>query len=141
MFRLVVSLAMVPLGFHPQEIETAVREQLHVIYLVICDKQWGMVKINQHVATKPVKTLMNKSLSEEESFKTDLGEIDFADLAKSMGARGERVSHPEALRSAVRQAVDSKRCTVIHCDVDPVAHMWAPGLKHFKNLHQEPKGK
>jgi acetolactate synthase-1/2/3 large subunit len=26
-------------------------------------------------------------------------------------------------------------------DVDPVKHMWAPGLMHFKDMHQEPKGK
>ena len=30
---------------------------------------------------------------------------------------------------------------VIHVDVDPVKHMWAPGLMHFKDMHQEPKGK
>jgi acetolactate synthase-1/2/3 large subunit len=26
-------------------------------------------------------------------------------------------------------------------DVDPVKHMWAPGLMHFKDMHQEPSGK
>ena len=30
---------------------------------------------------------------------------------------------------------------VIHVDVDPVKHMWAPGLMHFKDMHLEPKGK
>ena len=29
---------------------------------------------------------------------------------------------------------------VIHVDVDPVKHMWAPGLMHFKKMHEEPKG-
>jgi acetolactate synthase-1/2/3 large subunit len=28
---------------------------------------------------------------------------------------------------------------VIHVDVDPVKHMWAPGLIHFKKMHEEPK--
>jgi acetolactate synthase-1/2/3 large subunit len=27
---------------------------------------------------------------------------------------------------------------VIHVDVDPVAHMWAPGLDVFKAMHLEP---
>jgi len=36
-------------GFHPQEVETAVRNNLKVIFLVCCDKQWGMVKINQQL--------------------------------------------------------------------------------------------
>jgi acetolactate synthase-1/2/3 large subunit len=30
---------------------------------------------------------------------------------------------------------------VIHVDVDPVKHMWAPGLMHFKDMHLEPKGR
>ena len=27
---------------------------------------------------------------------------------------------------------------MIHVEVDPVKHMLAPGLIHFKNMHQEP---
>ena len=29
---------------------------------------------------------------------------------------------------------------LVHVDVDPVKHMWAPGLIHFKKMHEEPKG-
>lgn len=129
------------MGFHPQEIETAVRNNLRVIYIVFCDKQWGMVKMNQHFALKPVKTLIKKSLSAEESIKSDLGEIQFDKLAQSMGAHGARVSDPKDLRFALEQAYASGKCAVIHCDVNPVQHMWAPGLKYFKDLHAEPKGK
>lgn len=128
------------MGFHPQEIETAIRNNLQVIYLVMCDRQWGMVKINQHIALKPVKTLVRKSLSEKESIKSDLGEIQFDKLAESMGAHGERVSNPKELKPALQRALDSGKCAVIHCDVDPVKHMWAPGLKYFKDMHAEPKG-
>ncbi|MFZ4481518.1 MAG: thiamine pyrophosphate-binding protein, partial [Rhodoferax sp.] len=35
------------MGFHSQEVETAVRNNAQVIYIVLCDKQWGMVKMNQ----------------------------------------------------------------------------------------------
>jgi acetolactate synthase-1/2/3 large subunit len=42
------------MGFHPQEIETAVRNGLQVVYLVVCDRQWGMVKMNQQFALKPI---------------------------------------------------------------------------------------
>lgn len=128
------------MGFHPQEIETAIRNNLQVIYLVLCDKQWGMVKMNQHFALKPIKTLIKKSLSEEESIKTDLEEIEFDKLAISMGAHGERVSDPIELKAALERSIATGRCAVIHCDVDPVEHMWAPGLKYFKELHAEPKG-
>jgi len=128
------------MGFHPQEIETAVRNDLPVIYLVLCDKQWGMVKINQHFAVNPVKTLIRKSLSAEESIKTDLGEIEFDVLARSMGAYGERVADPTGLAGAIQRAIASGRPSVIHVDVNNVAHMWAPELKTFKDMHQEPKG-
>ena len=57
------------------------------------------------------------------------------------GAHGERVSDPKELRPALERCQASGRCAVIHVDVNPVKHMWAPGLIHFKDMHQEPKGR
>jgi acetolactate synthase-1/2/3 large subunit len=128
-------------GFHPQEVETAVRNNLKVIFLVCCDKQWGMVKINQQFALKPLKTMVKKTLEPDETINTDLGEIEFDKLAQAMGAHGERVADPGGLRAAIERSLASGRCSVIHVDVDPVKHMWAPGLLHFKAMHQEPAGK
>ena len=128
------------MGFHPQEIETAVRNRLPVVYLVLCDKQWGMVKINQSFALKPVKTLVMKSLGPDETINADLGEIEFDLLARSMGAYGERVADPRGLRGAIERALASGKPAVIHIDVDPVKHMWAPELATFKAMHQEPTG-
>ncbi|MEE4303261.1 MAG: thiamine pyrophosphate-dependent enzyme, partial [Wenzhouxiangella sp.] len=127
-------------GFHPQEIETAVRNKLKVIYLVLCDKQWGMVKMNQQFSLRPLKTLMFKSLGPEETIKADLGEIAFDRVAEAMGAHGERVSDARDLKPALERALGHGGCSVIHVDVDPVKHMWAPGLMHFKKMHEEPKG-
>ena len=127
------------MGFHPQEIETAVRNNLKVIYLVCCDKQWGMVKINQQFALKPAKTVIAKTLSPSETINTDFSEIQFDKLAESMGAYGERVDSPDDLKAAIERCVASKKCAVIHVDVDPVKHMWAPHLLDFKKMHQEPK--
>ncbi|KMY45738.1 thiamine pyrophosphate-binding protein [Bacillus sp. FJAT-27916] len=129
------------MGFHPQDIETAVRNGLHVIYIVLCDRQWGMVKINQHIAMKPIKTLIKKTLSPEESINTDLGKIEFHKLAESMGAHGEYANNPAGFREALERSIRSGICSVIHVDVDPVKHMWAPGLKYFKEMHAEPRGK
>ena len=129
------------MGFHPQEIETAVRNGLPVIYLVLCDRQWGMVKMNQQFMLKPLKTMIMKSLGPDETIKADLGEIEFDRLAQAMGAHGERVSDPRLLKPALERAIASGRCAVIHVDVDPVKHMWAPGLIHFKKMHEEPKGR
>jgi acetolactate synthase-1/2/3 large subunit len=134
------------MGFHPQEIETAVRNNLKPIFLVCADKQWGMVKINQIFALRPVQSLLKKAvlkrdLGQEETINTELGEIAWDKLAQSMGAHGERVSSPAQLKPAILRALDAGRCAVIHIDVDAEKHMFAPGLMHFKAMHQEPKGK
>ncbi|TVR02497.1 MAG: thiamine pyrophosphate-binding protein [Deltaproteobacteria bacterium] len=128
------------MGFHQQEIETAVRAGLPVIYVVLCDRQWGMVKINQSFMLKPVKTLLFKSLRPDETVNTDLCETRFDQLARSMGAHGERVSSPDDLEPALRRCIQIGRPAVIHVDVDPTKHMWAPDLKTFKDMHAEPAG-
>lgn len=129
------------MGFHPQEIETAIRNNLQVIYVVVCDKQWGMVKMNQQFALRPIKTVIKKSLDPDEVIYADLGEIRFDQLAESMGAHGERVSQPDELQPALERALATGKCSVIHVDVNPVKHMWAPGLRYFKDMHTEPSGK
>jgi len=129
------------MGFNVQEIETAVRNKLKVIYVVCCDKQWGMVKMSMSFALKPLKTLIMKSLSPEETINTELKEIEFDKVAQAMGAHGERVADPAGLKPALERCLAAEKCSVIHVDVDPTKHMWAPGLMHFKAMHQEPKGK
>jgi len=129
------------MGFNMQEIETAVRNQLAVVYLVCCDKQWGMVKLNQQFALRPLKTMLKKSLDPGETINADFAETRFDKLAESMGAYGQRVGSVEELRPAIRRSIECGRCAVIHLDVDPVRHMWAPGLLGFKKMHQEPRGK
>ncbi len=129
------------MGFHPQEIETAVRNKMKIVYVVLCDKQWGMVKMNQQFMLKPIKTLIFKALGPDETINADLGEIRFDDLARSMGAHGERVADPKDLRAALKRCLETDGPSVLHVDVDPVKHMWAPGLKWFKDMHGEPKGK
>jgi acetolactate synthase-1/2/3 large subunit len=126
------------MGFHPQEIETAVRNDLRVVYLVLCDRQWGMVKLSQGMAMNPAVMLERKSLPEKDTINTDFAEIHFDRLAESMGAHGERVSRAADLGPAIERSLASGRCAVIHVDVDPVAHLWAPGLDVFKAMHLEP---
>jgi len=128
------------MGFNIQEIETAVRNNLPIVYLVCCDKQWGMVKINQSFALRPIKTLIRKSLGPDETINADFKEIEFDRVAEAFGAHGERVRSVDELRPAIQRAMASGRCAVIHIDVDPVRHMWAPSLLEFKKMHQEPAG-
>jgi acetolactate synthase-1/2/3 large subunit len=129
------------MGFNQQEVETAVRNNLPVVYLVCADKQWGMVKMNQQFALKPIKTLLFKSLGPNETINADFHEIRFDKLGEAMGAHGERVSSPAELGPALERAKKAGKCTVIHIDVDPVKHMWAPSLREFKDMHAEPAGR
>jgi acetolactate synthase-1/2/3 large subunit len=126
------------MGYHPQEIETAIRNDLPVVFLVLCDRQWGMVKFGQGMALDPTQMTEKKSLPPDQTINTDFEEIRFDLLAQSMGAHGERVCRASELRPAIERSLASGRCAVIHVDVDPVAHMWAPGLDIFKAMHLEP---
>ncbi len=130
------------MGFQMQEVETAVRHGLPVVFVVCCDRQWGMVKINQKFALGPTKERFARALGpdHEGTINTDLGEIAWDELARAMGASGERVSDAAKLEPVLRAALASRRCTVIHIDVDAGAHLFAPGLAHFKDMHQEPAG-
>ncbi|HPO14170.1 MAG TPA: thiamine pyrophosphate-binding protein [Candidatus Hydrogenedentes bacterium] len=128
------------MGFNVQEIETAVRNNLRVIYLVCCDKQWGMVKMTQQFVFRPWKTMIKKSLDPGETINADLCEIAYDKVAEAMGAHGERVSAPGQLKPALERCAASGKPSVIHVDVDPVKHMWAPNLMTFKKMHQEPAG-
>lgn len=128
------------MGFHSQEIETAVRNDLPVIFLVLCDRQWGMVKVNQEITLDPQTTLTQGKLPDDQTINADLGETRFDLLAESMGAVGERVSRNQDLESAIRRCIESGRVSVIHVDVDPVVHKFAPHLADFKQMHLEPGG-
>src|SRR3990172_11623045 len=90
------------MGFNMQEIETAVRHKLNVVFLVCVDRQWGMVKINQMFALQPFRDMFQTALGPDGSrtINTDLGEIAWDQLAHSMGAYGERPSHPPAMVGA-----------------------------------------
>ena len=127
-------------GFHPQEIETAVRCDLPIVVLVTVDRAWGMVKVNQEFALNQEKLLLEGGLSDAELINTDLGEIRYDLMAESMGAFGIRVSDAGELRTALEKARDCGRPAVVHVDVDRTAHKFAPSLLTFKEMHQEPAG-
>ncbi|MCB1174719.1 MAG: thiamine pyrophosphate-binding protein [Leptospiraceae bacterium] len=127
-------------GFHPQELETAIRHQLKVVYVVFVDRQWGMVKMTQQFAFKPLKTMIFKSLGPGETINADFNEIRYDLLAESMGAAGYLARSESELKAALEATRSAERAAVIHVEVDAVQHMWAPGLLHFKAMHQEPAG-
>ncbi len=124
------------MAFHCQEIETAVRHGLAVVWIVLADRQWGMVKLTQQIGLPPIRQAMGSDA--DGTIGADLEEIAFDRLAESMGAHGERVRTAEELRPALERAAASGRPAVVHVDVDPQMHLFAPGLQAFKAMHQEP---
>ncbi len=126
------------MGYHLQELETAVRHGLPVTFLVLCDRQWGMVKFSQSMALDAKTMSEERTLPPGTTIGTDFAEIRYDEVARAMGAHGERVSRARELRPALERCVASGLPSVVHVDVDPVAHLWAPGLDIFKKMHLEP---
>ena len=124
------------MGFHMQELETALRHELPVIYLVLCDKQWGMVKLTQTIGLGMLRPIIGTD--QQGTINADFEEIAFDKVAEAMGCHGERVSDPSDLEAALQRCVDSGKPSVIHVDVDRNMHLFAPGLQEFKAMHQEP---
>jgi acetolactate synthase-1/2/3 large subunit len=130
------------MAFNMQDLETAVRHGLRVVFLVVCDRQWGMVKMTQLLHRQQFGHVFERAFGPDRSgtINTDLGEIAWDRVAAAMGAYGERVSDPKDLEPALRRCLAEPRCSVLHVDVDPAAHLFAPGLQYFKEMHQEPAG-
>ncbi len=124
------------MGFHVQELETALRNGLPVVYLVLCDKQWGMVKLTQTIGLQMLRPAIGTE--QQGTINADFEEIEFDKVAVAMGCHGERVADPNELEPALRRCIESGKPSVIHVDVDPNMHLFAPGLQEFKAMHQEP---
>jgi acetolactate synthase-1/2/3 large subunit len=130
-------------GFHPQEIETAVRAGLPVLVVVAVDRAWGMVKTTQEMTIDSATFFAKGGLPAEQHINTDFSEIRYDLMAESMGGRGLRVSASEQLPAVLAEARDlvlAGHPVVVHADVDQVAHKFAPILMTFKEMHAEPAG-
>jgi len=132
-------------GMHTAEIETAVRLRLPIVFVVLVDGQWGMVKMSQQIAAHPIATIARKvlthsSLPADQIVYADFEPCRYDLVAKAFGAHGEHVTDSADLQLALERARDCGGPAVVHVDVDNVDHMWAPGLLTFKKMHQEPKG-
>ena len=110
-----------------------------VIYVVLCDCQWGMVKMTQQFGIGELRATMG--IEGEGTINARISrKFISTEVAHAMGAHGERVADPADLEAVLQRALDSGRPSVIHVDVDPLAHLWAPHLLEFKEMHGEPVG-
>ena len=105
--RPVVALAGVGgMAMTMAELETATRESARIIVLVFDNERYGTIRMWQD------------RRGSGEGVGTDLGPIDFAAVARGLGARGVRVERDGDLEPALRQALAEERSTVIHLVLD-----------------------
>ncbi len=100
-----------------REIETSIRTELPVIFIVLCDNTLTPLRPD------PGSILTSRAESapphEPDTYRWNTR---FDLIAQAMGAMGERVSDRAGLRSAIKRAMDWGKCAVIHVDVDAAAH-------------------
>jgi acetolactate synthase-1/2/3 large subunit len=93
------------LGMALAELETAVREHAKVVVLAFDNERYGTIRMYQ-------------DREGHGAVATDLGPVDFAAVARAMGARGVRVEDDAAFEPALRQALASDRTTLLHLALD-----------------------
>jgi len=90
--------------FTVAELECAARQRLPFVVVVADDQAWGITRAGHQRQFG-------------EAISSDLGPIDFAGLAESLGARGVRVSEPQQIAAEIRRGFDADRPVVIHVPI------------------------
>jgi len=88
------------------ELETAVRMRLRLVVVVLDNERYGTIRMHQDQRGVPAPVA------------TDLGPIDFATVARGLGAHGSRPSTEAEFEVALRAALVSDRPTVIQLALD-----------------------
>jgi acetolactate synthase-1/2/3 large subunit len=89
------------------EVETAVREKIPIVVLVYDNSQYGTIRMHQE-REHPGRPIA-----------TALGPVDFAALARALGAEGITVRDEQEFSPLLASALQSDRPTVFHLHVDP----------------------
>ena len=92
------------------ELETAVREKIPVVCVVFNDQGLGNERAFQN------------ELYGGRTFAVDYGDVDFAALARVLGAHGERVEHASELLPALKRALASAKPAVVDAVIDKNFH-------------------
>ncbi|NIB38697.1 thiamine pyrophosphate-binding protein [Pseudomaricurvus alkylphenolicus] len=112
-------------GFNIQELETAVREDLPVVILVMVDGAWGMEKTAQ-------KRTWGREAPWFGVFNAP--EIRYDKVCEAMGGHGEFVTTAAEIRPALERSIAVNRVSVIHCVIDPDSNVWPPGIEMWNAL-------
>jgi acetolactate synthase-1/2/3 large subunit len=99
------------------DLETAIRQRIPVTYVIVNNAAQGYVKGLQH------------ALFEGHYQSSDLQEMNYAEIAKVMGARGIRVEEPQDLGPALKQGIAERSSpTVIDVVVTRDPAKMLPGV-------------
>ena len=88
------------------ELETAVRERARVVALVFDNERYGTIRAHQ------------ETRGSGQGIATELGPIDFAAVARGLGASGVSVATDAEFEPALREALAHPGPTVIHLALD-----------------------
>ena len=88
-----------------QDLETAVREKMHIVVLILNDSGYGMIKWKQEAMGF-------------ENFGLEFGNPDFVKYAESYGAKGYRAESVDHLRELLTHALDNPDVHVIETAID-----------------------
>jgi len=100
------------LGMSLAEIETAVRERTPVAIVVMNDVCYGNIKQEELHYFGP------------RYIGVDFTDVRYADVARAMGADGERVTQPADLEQALHRALSSDRPYLVDVMIDPAQNVW-----------------
>ena len=87
-------------------VEIAAREGARIVVLVFDNERYGTIRMWQ------------ARRGTGEGVATELGSVDFAAIARGLGARGVRVERDDDVEPAIRQALAEERSTVIQLTLD-----------------------
>jgi acetolactate synthase-1/2/3 large subunit len=93
-------------GLNIQELETASRLGLAIVFVVLNDSAWGMIRAGQ--------TLFYS----RRYIRVDFSDIRYDEIARGMNCYGERVTEPSQIRPALQRSVDSGRPAVLDVEID-----------------------
>ncbi len=92
------------------ELQTAVKENLPIIVVVLDDQEIGMIRVKQEIKGIPL-------------YGVQLGGVGWEKLAQAFGADGVVVDTENGLGDALRTALASHRTTLIAARIDPSGYV------------------
>ncbi len=100
------------IGMSLAEIETAVREQTPILVLVINDGAYGNIKQEQMHKFGP------------RYHGVEIGAVDYAKVARALGAEGEQVTNPDDIDNAISRGLQSDKVYILDMVINGDLSVW-----------------